>query len=294
MEAALERFAWRRRHDEEPSADGGPSRRGRGHGKGHHGQFRGGRGKDRRGSSGSAGRTFDGRDGPSRGRGGHHSRGGRGWRGRDDGSRRGIDRGGGRGSSRRGSHGRRGGEEGRHDSGSHEWRHGHGHGSSRGRGRGRGRGHGHGNESRGKGWRQYHDSVKQEPTAFQRHYTRHGPRKHDGVPLRLMSWNLLADYLVGKPSLHDSCWVRSCNVASSDQKYVTIQKSALDWRTRWRLTFADVDHYNPDIICFQEVEDYPQWFEPEFEKRGYDSWYLCRGGDKVSRGAMALQRRQLT
>lgn len=83
-----------------------------------------------------------------------------------------------------------------------------------------------------------------------------GQEPCDGLPLKIMSYNLLAQALIRR-------------------KLFPTSGNALKWGNRSTVLMNEFTHYNADIMCLQEV-DYVQYnshWQKFFEKAGYDSKY---------------------
>lgn len=61
--------------------------------------------------------------------------------------------------------------------------------------------------------------------------------------LRIMSYNILADYLVARHRY---------------ELYPRIPWKILDWSNRWELIFREIEKLSPDILCLQEVDRFQE------------------------------------
>ncbi|CAL8103348.1 unnamed protein product [Orchesella dallaii] len=88
-----------------------------------------------------------------------------------------------------------------------------------------------------------------------------------GTRFTLMSYNVLAPSLLEK---HSELY-RDCDPA------------ALSWERRVNLLFEEVEIHQPDIFCFQEVEEgqFNHTFLPRFMDGGYRGVFKKKTGDKV-------------
>jgi nocturnin len=71
---------------------------------------------------------------------------------------------------------------------------------------------------------------------------------NDGYSFSVLNMNILADGL---------------------DNFTSVPKKALDWEYRKTLLLKSLMHYNPDIICLQEVNHYHDFFKCILEKHGY-------------------------
>ena len=86
------------------------------------------------------------------------------------------------------------------------------------------------------------------------------------VPLNVMNYNVLADQLMK--------W--------HPELYSSIPENLLDWEFRWSRIKQEVQHYNPDILCLQEVQadHFSTHFAPDLFRFGLAGIYKQRTGDK--------------
>ena len=85
----------------------------------------------------------------------------------------------------------------------------------------------------------------------------------DEETLTIVSYNILAD----------------CHVDfDMEALYGQCQKGDLYISGRFEAIVAEVEAYEPDIVCFQEVppEYYKKNFQPHFEKLGFEGLYIKR------------------
>ncbi|CAK7902856.1 RNA exonuclease Ngl2p [[Candida] anglica] len=94
----------------------------------------------------------------------------------------------------------------------------------------------------------------------------------DGPAIRIMSYNMLAQALIRR-------------------KLFPTSGNALKWSTRSQVLLSEICHYNPDILCLQEVDfvQYNSFWKSEFDKLGYDSKYH-RAGTKNHGLALVYRR----
>ncbi|ODM98359.1 Protein angel 2 [Orchesella cincta] len=87
-----------------------------------------------------------------------------------------------------------------------------------------------------------------------------------GTRFTLMSYNILAQSLLERHS----------------ELYRDCDSSALQWKNRLSALFGEIEMYQPDIVCFQEVEDgqYNQTFSPRLTDAGYRGVFKKKTGDK--------------
>ena len=89
-----------------------------------------------------------------------------------------------------------------------------------------------------------------------------------GTYVRVMTYNVL------------------CPTMATTDMYMTTPDAVLDWNYRKERILHEIEMYNPDIICLQEVQAkaFETWFVPELRKLGYEGfaimksrgrWYHC-------------------
>lgn len=86
--------------------------------------------------------------------------------------------------------------------------------------------------------------------ALPRRWEQVAPRSGNPT-LRVLQWNCLADGL------------------AQDGQFANATPGVLQWNYRAPRLLAEIDAAEADIICLQEVNRFPDFFEPELTKRGY-------------------------
>lgn len=83
-----------------------------------------------------------------------------------------------------------------------------------------------------------------------------------GFPVKIMTYNVLAQALIRR-------------------KLFPTSGNALKWTTRSQVLLKEMQHYNPDILCVQELDfiQYNSFWKQELQKMGYNSKYH-RAGSK--------------
>ncbi|KAJ8336090.1 hypothetical protein SKAU_G00394330 [Synaphobranchus kaupii] len=100
--------------------------------------------------------------------------------------------------------------------------------------------------------RQCEEVLRNRPPRFQRGFVFPGGSAHQGRPIRVMQWNILAQALgEGKDS------------------FVQCPLEALNWSERKYLILEEILTYRPDILCLQEVDHYFDTFQPVLYSLGY-------------------------
>lgn len=85
------------------------------------------------------------------------------------------------------------------------------------------------------------------------------PRK-----LRIMSYNILADTLAYE---------------HAKELYKSSPHHCLKWRHRCQMLLREVEHFNPDVVCLQEVDCFGD-IDRSLEKLGYSGKWTKRTGDR--------------
>ncbi|XP_072040257.1 nocturnin-like [Amphiura filiformis] len=70
--------------------------------------------------------------------------------------------------------------------------------------------------------------------------------------IRVMTWNTLADAL-----------------CLGSDNFIKCPKKALKWETRKYRCLEEILTYNPDVVCLQEVDHFPDFYQPMLEQIGY-------------------------
>ena len=84
----------------------------------------------------------------------------------------------------------------------------------------------------------------------------------DGVPLRVVQFNVLADGLSG----------RDKKLGSFD----AAPPASLRWAARRGRLLEEIFRHgpDPDVICLEEVDHFGDWFQPQLAQRGYRGFFL--------------------
>ena len=88
-------------------------------------------------------------------------------------------------------------------------------------------------------------------------------KKKEGVDLRVVQFNVLADGLSG----------RDTKLGGFD----SAPKECLKWEARRERLLEEVFRHPgpaPDVICLEEVDHFDDWFMPQLSKRGYRGFFL--------------------
>ena len=69
-----------------------------------------------------------------------------------------------------------------------------------------------------------------------------------------------------------------CPSMATVDMYMTTPDSALDWNYRRERIIHEIEMYNPDIVCLQEVQAkiIEPWFYPEMKRLGYEGFYIMK------------------
>eukprot|EP00117_Sycon_ciliatum_P014539 scpid81401/ scgid14761/ Nocturnin; Rhythmic message 1 len=78
---------------------------------------------------------------------------------------------------------------------------------------------------------------------------------------RVMQWNTLADAL--SPS-------------TPTENFVNCPTPVLAWENRKEQLLAEIKQTKPDVICLEEVDHFPDFFQPELEKLGFKGSFLAK------------------
>ena len=95
-----------------------------------------------------------------------------------------------------------------------------------------------------------------------------------GNTVRIMSYNLLADAYAHDHATH---------------LYSAVKRPILDWRFRAPRIVEEVCHWEPDVVCMQEVDHYDD-LEAPLRRHGYDGIYIQRTGGRPDGLAMFWRR----
>ena len=88
-------------------------------------------------------------------------------------------------------------------------------------------------------------------------------KKKEGVDLRVVQFNVLADGLSG----------RDTKLGGFD----SAPKASLRWEARRERLIEEIFRHagrDPDVICLEEVDHYSDWFLPRLRERGYRGFFL--------------------
>jgi len=113
-------------------------------------------------------------------------------------------------------------------------------------------------------------SVSSEPLYQYRTWETVSKEKHKkGTKVRVLSYNVLAQDLL----------------ESNTFLYRDLDPAWLAWKQRWKFIKWEVQHFDPDVVTFQEVQfKRPNYFKshflPFFEEIGYRAVFKCRTGEK--------------
>lgn len=95
--------------------------------------------------------------------------------------------------------------------------------------------------------------------------------------------------LINKPELpNESAFVRVmtynvlCPTMATVDMYMTTPDAALDWNYRKERILHEIEMYNPDIVCLQEVQSKVNdtWLIPEMDKLGYNGFSIMKSRGK--------------
>ncbi|KAL5199414.1 hypothetical protein ABZP36_020617 [Zizania latifolia] len=126
--------------------------------------------------------------------------------------------------------------------------------------------------------RGYHRRWQNPAGAPGRVYQRHGAQQY-GVPSR--RWVLAEE---SSTSDGDACTIMSYNILADNNVqnhpdlYLEVPWDAMRWNSRRRLIFGEIRHWDPDLVCLQEVDRF-QDIATEMNNRGYESRFKGRTGD---------------
>ena len=88
-------------------------------------------------------------------------------------------------------------------------------------------------------------------------------KKKEGVDLRVVQFNVLADGLSG----------RDTKLGGFD----SAPKDSLKWEARRERLLEEIFRHHgrvPDVIALEEVDHFDDWFRPQLQKRGYRGFFL--------------------
>ncbi|GLE00108.1 hypothetical protein PINS_up008835 [Pythium insidiosum] len=119
-------------------------------------------------------------------------------------------------------------------------------------------------------------TPKERP--FTRKWTLYAPPPMVSPTLRIVSFNVLADYIVARDGAlnGDAAW-----------KY--------EWDYRRRRLLREILSWHAHIVCLQEVDHYDDFFAPELRKHGFVGVFKKRTGDETQDGcAIFVQSKMLS
>ena len=85
---------------------------------------------------------------------------------------------------------------------------------------------------------------------------------HDSSQVRIMTYNILADQYAQE---------------HAEDLYSSVPWEALEWSSRAAMIAKEVAHWNPDVVCFQEVDHYTH-LKALLKPHGYKGVYTQRNG----------------
>ncbi|KAL4513210.1 hypothetical protein Ndes2437B_g08253 [Nannochloris sp. 'desiccata'] len=96
--------------------------------------------------------------------------------------------------------------------------------------------------------------------------------------LRIMSYNILADHYAQE---------------HAQELYASVPWAALEWTSRADMIAKEVAYWNPDVVCFQEVDHYKH-LQALLKPHGYKGVYTQRTGGRPDGLAMFWRRSRFT
>ncbi|KAK9839382.1 hypothetical protein WJX84_005965 [Apatococcus fuscideae] len=109
------------------------------------------------------------------------------------------------------------------------------------------------------------------PASFEDRLWSHSQAGPSGVergattcPFRVMCYNLLADELA---------------IGHAGELYKAVPRWCLAWEHRRAGLLAEIFHWQPDLLCLQEVDHWED-FQQELGEHGYEGRYAMRTGGK--------------
>ncbi len=101
---------------------------------------------------------------------------------------------------------------------------------------------------------------------------------HESPQVRIMSYNILADHYAQE---------------HAQELYGSVPWAALEWSSRADMIAKEVAHWQPDVVCFQEVDHYTH-LQALLKPHGYKGVYTQRTGGRPDGLAMFWRRNRFT
>ncbi|CAL5047219.1 unnamed protein product [Urochloa decumbens] len=128
----------------------------------------------------------------------------------------------------------------------------------------------------GRVWRQFHPPQPALPSSRRWVSSEDASTSSSGDACTIMSYNILADY----------------NARNHPDLYRGVPWDAMRWDSRMRLIICEISHWDPDLVCLQEVDRF-QDIAAGMKSRGYEGIYQRRTGDTRDGCAMFWKSKRL-
>ncbi|CAN6221709.1 unnamed protein product [Urochloa humidicola] len=128
----------------------------------------------------------------------------------------------------------------------------------------------------GRVWRQFHPPQPALPSSRRWVSSEDASSSSSGDACTIMSYNILAD----------------CNARNHPDLYRDVPWDAMRWDSRRRLIIREIRHWDPDLVCLQEVDRF-QDIAAGMKTRGYEGIYQRRTGDTRDGCAMFWKSKRL-
>jgi hypothetical protein len=98
--------------------------------------------------------------------------------------------------------------------------------------------------------------------------SRHEDERPIGLRFRMLSYHLLA-----QNNAHDGA-------------FPLCARAALNWHNRRELIMREVVSYAPDVITFQDMDYYTEWWQPQMSALGYDGVFVKVRAPQLAEGQL--------
>ncbi|XP_039845056.1 carbon catabolite repressor protein 4 homolog 3-like isoform X2 [Panicum virgatum] len=128
----------------------------------------------------------------------------------------------------------------------------------------------------GRVWRQFRPPQPALPSSRRWVSSEDASTSSSGDTCTIMSYNILADY----------------NARNHPDLYRDVPWDAMRWDSRRRLIIREIRHWDPDLVCLQEVDRFQDIAEG-MKSRGYEGIFQRRTGDTRDGCAMFWKSKRL-
>ncbi|KAJ1258922.1 hypothetical protein BS78_10G113200 [Paspalum vaginatum] len=128
----------------------------------------------------------------------------------------------------------------------------------------------------GRAWQQFRAPQSALPSSRRWVFSEDASTSSSGDACTIMSYNILADY----------------NARNHPDLYWDVPLDAMRWDSRRRLIIREIRHWDPDLVCLQEVDRF-QEIAAGMKSRGYEGIFQRRTGDTRDGCAMFWKSKRL-